>query len=265
VLVLDSKNNLWRWRPVDTKGSGSLVKIRITDSSSWGDDVTHLATFVANFDAAFYKLYIVDPSAQNILVMSPANDGSGYPVKPIDRLPTDRPVDGITDLMLDGDIFVAENGAVARVIPAAGWSPQEPRDGQLRPNPRYTIISSPDLPNGDSSKRVGLLYAFDVTNRRIVAFSKANGDFVEQYLLAGDDGAWADLKDMVVLPGADADSPATVWWISGNALHTAVLVAAEGPGATPSPTPSATPGITPKPTKTPRPKKTPKPTKTPRP
>ena len=259
VLVLDAKNGLWRWRPVDTKGSGTLVNIRIPDSTSWGDDVTQLATFVANFDAAFYKLYIVDPSAQNILVASPANDGSGYPLKPIDRLPTDRPVDGITDLMLDGDIFVAENGAVARLIPASGWSPQEPRDAQLRPNPRYTIIASPDLPSGDSSKRVGLLYAFDVTNRRIVAFSKGNGDFVEQYLLADADGAWAGLKDMVVLPGADEDSPATAWWISGNALHTAILVAAEGPSATPSPTPTATAAPTPKPTKTPRPKKTPKP------
>jgi len=257
VLVLDSKNGLWRWRPVGTKGDGTLVRIPVADSTTWGDDVTQLATFVANFDAAFYKLYIVDRSAQNILVLSPANDGSGYPVRPIDRLPTDRPVDGVTDLLLDGDIFVAEDGAVARVIPASGWSPQAPRDTQQRPNPRYTIISSPDLPNGDSSKRVGLLYAFDAANQRIVAFNKGSGDFEAQYLLAGRDDAWADLKDMVVLPGADTDAPATVWWISRNALHSAVLVAAEAPVATP--TPAATPTKAPKPTRTPKPTKTPRP------
>ncbi len=82
VLVLDAKNSLWRWRPTDTKGKGTLVKIRIPDSTSWGNDINVMSTFVANFDAAFYKLYLVDPSAQNIMVLSPANDGSGYPLKP---------------------------------------------------------------------------------------------------------------------------------------------------------------------------------------
>jgi hypothetical protein len=66
---------------------------------------------------------------------------------------------------------------------------------------------------------------------------------------------------MVVLPGADAEAPATVWWISGDALHSAVLQQVEGPVATPSPTPTATPKATPtpKPEKTKKPKKTPKP------
>ena len=69
----------------------------------------------------------------------------------------------------------------------------------------------PDLPDGKSSKGVGLLFAFDRTNDRIVAFSKANGDFVGQYQLAFGDRGWSDLRDMVVLPGADAESPATAW------------------------------------------------------
>jgi hypothetical protein len=255
VLVLDSKNQLWRWRPVGSKGKGTLVKIKVADSASWGEDISVMSTFVANFDAAFYKLYIVDPSEQNILVQSPSNDGSGYHVKPIDRLPTDRPVDGITDLLLDGDIFVAENGDVARVIPASGWSVDEPEDTQVRPNPDYAILSSPDLPDGSSSKRNGLLYAFDRTNSRIVAFNKGNGDFAGQYLLADGSTAWRDLQDLVVLPGADSEAPATAWWISGDALHSTTLVEAEGPAATPtpSPPPKAAPTRTPKPKKTPRP------------
>ena len=259
VLVLDTKNNLWRWRPTDTKGKGTLARIKVADSSTWGDDISAIATFVSNFDAAFYKIYFVDPSEQNIRYISPANDGSGYPQKPLDRLPTDRPVDGITDLLLDGDIFVAENGAVARVIPASGWSPDKLGDTQVRPDTDFVILSSPDLPDGSSSKRIGTMYAFDRANSRIVAFSKDNGDYLEQYRLADGDRGWRDLRDMVVVPGADADAPATVWWISGNALHSAPLVAAEGPAATPSPTPSPTAAPTPKPTKTPKPKKTPKP------
>ena len=259
VLFLDTKNSLWRWRPVDTKGKGTLVKIKIADSSSWGNDVSVMSTFVANFDAAFYKLYIVDPSAQNIRVLSPANDGSGYPVKPIDRLPTDRPVDGIKDLIIDGDIFVAENGGVARVIPAAGWTAQGPKDTQVRPNPNYVLLSSPDRPDGSSSKRIGPLYAFDRANSRIVAFDKGDGRFIEQYLLADGATGWDDLQDMVVIPGAEDTAPATVWWISSTGLHSATLVKAEAPAATPTPSPGKAASPTPKPAKTPGPKKSPKP------
>ena len=61
------------------------------------------------------------------------------------------------------------------------------------------------------------------------------------------------------LPGADPEAHATVWWISGDALHSAVLQQAEGPVATPSPSPTPKATATPKPEKTKKPKKTPKP------
>jgi hypothetical protein len=260
VLVLDSKNNLWRWRKTDNKGNGTLVKVPIKDSATWGSDINVMSTFVANFDAAFYKLYLVDPSEQNIMVLSPANDGSGYPLKPTGRLPTDRPVDGITDLLIDGDIYVAENGAVARVIPATSWTPKAPADAQVRPDPRYTKIAATDRPDGGSTKGIGSVYAYDEANRRIVAFNKSNGDYVEQYMLPAGDTGWASLRDFVVLPGADADAPVTVWWISDRGLHTAVLEAVEAPVASPSPGASQ-PGASPGGTTTPRPK----PTKTPKP
>jgi hypothetical protein len=145
------------------------------------------------------------------------------------------------------------------VIPAAGWTATGPKDTQVRPDPNYVLLSSPDRPDGSSSKRLGLLYAFDRANHRIVAFNKGDGKFAEQYLLADGDAGWSGLQDMVVLPGADEESPATAWWISGTELHSAVLKAAEGPAATPSPSPSPVATPTPKPAKTPKPKKTPKP------
>jgi hypothetical protein len=252
VLILDAKNNLWRWRPSNSSGKGTLVRIRIKDSASWGDDVKDIATFVANFDAAFYKLYVVDPSEQNIMVLSPANDGSGYPVKPNPRLPTERPVDGMTDLLIDGDIFVAENGAVARVIPAAGWETEGPDDTSVRPNPSYTMISSPDRPDGSTSRRNGIIYAFDTEHDRVVAFNKSDGEYIAQYRLAGGDEAWAGLRGMIVLPAADAEAPSTMWWISETGLHSAVLEAVPDepqPTASPDASPAADPE---KPTNTPK-------------
>ncbi len=256
VLILDAKNNLWRWRPSNSSGKGTLVRIKVKDSASWGDDVKDIATFVANFDASFYKLYVVDPSEQNIMVLSPANDGSGYPVKPNPRLPTERSVDGMTDLLIDGDIFVAENGAVARVIPAAGWDTDGPGDTAVRPDPSYTMISSPDRPDGSSSRRNGIIYAFDAAHDRVVAFNKSDGEYIAQYRLAAGDDAWAGLRGMVVLPAADAEAPSTMWWISDTGLHSAVLEAVpDAPPPTPSPdaSPSADPEATKKPAKTPKP------------
>ncbi len=252
VLILDSKNVLWRWRPTNSSGKGTLRKIPVIDSASWGNDIRAIGTFVANFDAGFYKLYIVDPSEQNIMVLSPANDGSGYPVGPTGRLPTDRPVDGITDILLDGDIFVAEDGGVARVIPATGWTAKPPDDTLLRPTSRYVWLSSPSKPDGSSSRRDGALYAFDSLNDRLVAFSKANGSYIAQYRPADGEEPWTDLLGMVVLPGADPTTPPTMWWISSTGLHTTTLEDATAT-ATPSPAASAADSSAPSPDGTTKP------------
>jgi hypothetical protein len=168
-------------------------------------------------------------------------------------------VDGITDLLLDGDIYVAEDGRVARVIPANSWDAEMPQDSQVRPDPYFTLLASPDKPGNESSRRDGLLYAYDRENARLVAFDKATGDYRAQFRLVGSDPAWQDLEGMVIMPGADADAPATMWWIDSSALHTSTLVEAAEPGptASPSASPTAEPTATPKPTK--KPKKTPKP------
>ena len=263
VLVLDTKNAVWRWRPSNAKGSGVLAKLKVRDSASWGNDVLDISTFVANFDAGLYKLYIADPSEQNILVLAPRSDGSGYSDQPQRRLPTDRPVDGITDMMIDGDIYLAENGAVARVIPAAGWQAEPPGDTQLRPTSKYTLLSSPDRADGSSSRRKGILYAFDAENHRVVAFNKSDGAYVAQYQLAGGSDAWAGLRGMTVMVSPDETVPPTMWWISETGLHSVSLAAAEDPStASPSPShaPSAAPSKAPKPTPTPKPTRTPKPT-----
>lgn len=259
ILVLDSKNVLWRWRPVDTKGKGTLVRIKVTGSASWGDDILGIATFVANFDAAFYKLYIIDPSEQNVMVLSPANDGSGYPIAPGRKLPTDRPVDGMTDLLIDGDIYVAEDGAVARVIPASKWVAEMPGDTQLRPSSSFTLLSSPNLFDGSSSRRKGPMYAFDATNQRLVAINKLDGAYLGQFQLEAADPSWNGLVDMVVRPPTDETGPATMWWISPTGLHSvelAIPVPAGDASPSPSePSPSAVASTAP----TKAPPKTPKP------
>ncbi len=268
VLILDSKNALWRWRPLGTAGRGTLFKINVTGSSTWGTDVRVMSTFVVDYSAAFYKLYVVDPSQQNVMVFSPNNDGSGYSSTAVPRLAANRAVDGMTALVLDGDIYATENGALERLSPATGWKPGALPDTDIRPTSTYTILDAPNNADGSYSKGTGILYVFDTTNHRVVAYAKADGHYVAQYQVAADAKAWTDLQGMLVVPPASTDATPDLWWISSTGMHVALLAAVpEGSAASPSPSPSATaspkPGKSQKPGTTPRPGTNPRPTTSP--
>ena len=46
LLILDAKNVLWRWRPADDEGKGTLTKVKVQGSTSWGDDIMGIDTFL---------------------------------------------------------------------------------------------------------------------------------------------------------------------------------------------------------------------------
>ena len=245
--MLDERNNLWRWRSVDTKGKGTLVRTRIADSASWGNDVDVMATFVANFDAAFYKLYIVDPSEQNIMVLSPANDGSGYP-RQADRPAADRPARRRHHRPAARRRHLRRRGRRRGARdPGLGWDIDPPEDTQVRPDPRYTILVVA-RPARRLVRASGSVRCTRSTRRTTGSSPSTRATATTSPSTSSRTAApsWSELRDMVVLPGADDESPATAWWISGNALHSAVLKQAEGPAPTSSPTPTEEP--TPDPT-----------------
>ncbi len=243
LLVLDSNDVLWRWRPADAKGRGTVVKVKVRDSSSWGNDILAIGTFCRNADCSLYNLYVVDPSEKQVLTYSPAADGSGYPAAPTGRLATARDVSGFTDMYIDGDIFVADAGSVERYVGGRneGWRTQDPDDTVLRPAPRYTLIAS------GAARRQGTLYAYDGPSARIVAFEKATGAYVEQYRLPVNDDGWKDVRGMFVSLGGDATAPATLYWLESDRLMSATLEApvdsaSPGPAGSPGASPSGSPG-----------------------
>jgi hypothetical protein len=268
ILILDVKNVLWRWRPIGTAGKGTLVKVNIPGSTTWGADVQVLGTFVSNFSQAFYKLYVVDPSQQNIMVLSPNSDGSGYTTSAVPRLPASRDVSAITSLLIDGDIYATEAGAVERLIPSGGWKPGSLPDTDIRPTANYTTLVSPNLPDGTYSKGTGTIYAVDAQNDRVVAFSKNGGKYLAQYAPVAGGVSWADLQDIDVLPSLGADVPNTMWWVSSTAFYTTTLIDTKpSPSASPVPSSSPTPSGSAQPKATTKPKATTRPaaTATPKP
>ena len=255
LLILDAKNVLWRWRPADATGRGTIVRVIVRNSSSWGTDIRGIGTFLRNANQGLYNLYVIDPSQRNIIVYTPALDGS-FPASSTGRLANPQDVSAVHSMVIDGDIYVTINGVLNRFINGAsqGWKVSDPGDEILRPAPQYSLIATGTLRDS------GLIYAYDQPNQRIVAIDKDTGNIVEQYHLAGADPSWADLRGLAVVPGTNG-GPASLYWIDHNRLMSSVLVAVPDSGASPSVGPSPSPSPTPsaKPTKRPTPKPTKKP------
>src|SRR6478672_5240676 len=130
LLILDSKNVLFRWRAANDAGKGTLGVVTVNGARSWGVDVVAIGTFLRDTNRGLYNLYVVDPSEQQILVYYPAADGSGFPAKSVPWLSTARAVDKMSSLYIDGDMFVAEGGVLERFTAgkSGGWGPQALKD-----------------------------------------------------------------------------------------------------------------------------------------
>jgi len=229
LVIVDNKNVVWRWRPADQSGGGTTTLIPVVGAPGWGNDIVAIGTFLKLVRDQLYNLYVVDPSAQNILAYSPDADGSGFHSSGQPKLTVNRDVSNVTDLLIDGDIFVADGGGITRFVngKSEGWGVQAPGttgfapqgDILLRSAPRYTLIASA------SDKRTGLLYAWDQANGRVVAFDKAKGTFVEQYRLAGGSPAFGDVRGMFVVLGPAPGAPTTLFWATKDSVMSAILEA----------------------------------------
>jgi hypothetical protein len=233
LLILDSKNVLWRWRPADATGKGTLVRVNVNGSSSWGDDIRGFGTFLRDEARSLYNLYVVDPSEQQILRYSPSADGGGFPGAASPWLATPRDVSGMNSIYIDGDLFAAAEGQLVRFATGKsdGWDAKAPDDTLLRPAPVYSQVAG----GLGTTQRSGWIYAYDKPNARIVAVDKSDGTYKAQYRLAGGDDGWDDMRSFYVVPGV-ADAPAQLFWIGKDGFHQSALE--EVPDVAPSPSAS---------------------------
>jgi hypothetical protein len=259
LLILDAKNVLWRWRPADRTGKGTLIKVKVVGAAGWGDDVRAIGAFVRNPEAGLYNLYVVDPSAKQILAYTPAADGGGFPQDASPWLAAPQDVATVESMLIDGDIYLSRSGSIARFIKGGttSWKPADPGDSLLRSTPAYSLLGTGAI---GANKTKGPVYGYDRANGRVIALNKESGAVVGQYRLTGTDPAWADLRGMYVVAGL-GEEPATLVWIDKNRLMSSILEAVQTPTASPGPSSGASPSVKPSPT----PKATKKPTKTPKP
>ena len=239
VLVVDDFNNLWRVRPIiASNGRRTLVKINIDDNVNWGLGSRAIGTFITNPKLNLYNFYIVLPTMNQVMKYPPAADGGSYPKG-------DRTKYLSVDQMLFGTY----------TIDGKTWKAQLPMDTAdaakllQTKTPQYIRITA-DNPNQDQ----GTLYAYDIANRRIVAFKKSDGSVVGEYMVGAKQPWFSDVRGLFVTTDATGANP-ILYWVESGSLMTAPLTPASATSASPGPSGSggsAKPGSTASPTAKPK-------------
>lgn len=257
LLIVDSRNELWRWR-VNATGGGSLLRWKLGGNALWGDDVMSVGTLITSSSAGFYNLYIPDPSVNQILKYRPTLDGGGFEAPDNYLTSPDREnVGDFRKLYVDADLYALTSSDVikhssGRVQSYSLQTP--PDDGDLRPGHDYRYITG----------TVDKLYVFDIKWGRVIIFNKASGQYLAQWQTRGKQPTMTDVRGMYAFQpargnNATNDPAPVVYWITPDAIYGSQLVEATEAVVTPPPDASSAPVKTPKPAKTPKPPKTPKP------
>lgn len=234
VVILDTSGNLWRWRPADATGKGTLAAIGVGGTANWGDDVIDIATFDRN--AELYNFYVADLSEQQVLRYAPADDGSGYPTNPAGYLATPGSLEALRQILVDGDVYFLISGDVERYQSGTktGFELRLPDDTDLRPTVDFRLFA------GSPTRRAGVLELWDARNGRIVEFSKRNGAYVQQFVVAGSDPSFGDVRGLFLVE--PPDGTAVLYWSTGSSVLMATLADVS---ATPSPSPEPSPTASP--------------------
>ena len=239
LVIFDASSNLWRWRPADSSGKGTLVKLRVRDGELWGSDVKIISGFAADEGTGLYRLYAVDPSARQILRYAPAPDGTGYPAPPTGYLINPTSLASVEALAIDGDLYLSQNGAIRRYVGGAvdEWTPADPGDSALRSAPQISLIFSA------GASRTGVIYGWDSENQRMLTYSKgSSGSVLAQYRLLAGDATSLNIVGGYISLAVDGGAPTFVW-AEGARIRSAVLGTGITPGDDPSAAPTAVPVI----------------------
>ena len=254
LLILDSKNVLWRWRPSNATGKGTLDQGQGQRVGLVGRRRGRASGRTSRTRAAASTTCTSStrPSSRSGPTRRPSTAAGSRPAS-TGWLATARPVDGMTALYIDGDLFVTEDGA------SSGSLGQERRlegrgpRGRAPAARRRRTASSAAAPTGAPASSTPTTSR----TRRIVAIDKANGDYKGQYRLAGGVDGWDDLRGCRGHRRAPRTRRPTVLWLSKDGVHQAVARGRPRRGAgrarrrRPRRRASPRPSVTPKPTKKP--------------
>ena len=267
LLIFDNGGVLWRWRPSDTIGGGTLLQLSVAGDQVWADIAVDIETFLINPDQGLYRLYVPYPPSGQILRYDMTADGSGFSAPNPYFVSEGENVAAFHQLHVDGDVYAVTGEQVLRYFNgrrSGAFELADPPDAEdLREGHDYRLIAA------TGTRGVGNVYVWDATNARVVAFDKTDGAFVEQYVAADGAAPLSDLTGMYVIEPASVTLPVVLVYSRADGIYQVTLAAEEvtptAPPQTPTPTaPTSSPGASdPPPTASPEPSERPR--RTPRP
>jgi hypothetical protein len=262
VVVVDVRGGLWTWRPSDSAGNGTLSSKRVSGDQRWSPETPDIDTFVINPDLNLYRLYVPHAESAQILRYEPVGDGSGFSPPTAYFVGEDEPVADFHDIHVDGDIYALTSDGLLKYFNQRRVSFElatPPDAGDLRPGHDYRRLAT------TGERGSGRLFVWDAAQSRVLAFNKADGEYVEQWLAAEGAPAFSDVRGMYVLDRGETEPPLLLW-ADATHIYQTVLASTPAAGASPSPSAEATPtppgSAEPSPTDQPseRPRRTPRPT-----
>jgi hypothetical protein len=269
LLIFDSAGTLWRWRPSDAEGNGTLGQINVAGEQVWTGNVVDIQTFLINTDVGLYRLYVPYPPTSQVLKYDPTADGSGFSAPNPYFVSEGEDVAAFRELLIDGDVYAVTTDNVLRFFNgrrSGAFALTDPPDGEdLREGHDYRFMTA------TGTRGVGTLYVWDAKHARILGFDKTDGTFVEQFVATAGGVPLSNLTGMYVVDRGELQPPILIF-ARPDGIYQVVLGAIEEPTPSASPTPSgsdeaptATPRVSPTPSATPSPEPTQRPRRTPRP
>ncbi len=222
VVVIDRGRTAWR---IDLT-ERIPRRMEMNGVADLGDETTLIGALQHRPPLEIFNLYVVNPDSGGIDRWSPpAVIPVTYPEPPRPFLVEEPDLDPreARDLRVDVNAWLLHATTVTRVdfgSPAsqADYSLDAPPDDAVRPTLDYRLLDGATV--GDRE----LLYVYDEANQRIIAFQRADGAFVRQWL-APDDGPAAGALDEVraLTVTSVSDGPPAAYLLTADGVLRLVL------------------------------------------
>lgn len=222
VVVVDHQRQAWRMDLTRRKPTAmTLTGIDTVSASS-----TLLVALQNRPPLEIFNLYLADVGDGTVKKWTPpAVIPVNYPSKPESFLTAepDLSVASATDLAADANLWLLHRSTVTRVnfgrpLPQSDFSLDPPPDTDVRPALDYELLREATVGERE------LFYVYDRANARIIAFQRADGAFVKQWMAPRTGGYSMLLNDLVGFEvRSAADGPPVAYLLSGGRVIRVVL------------------------------------------
>jgi hypothetical protein len=223
IVVIDDEARPWRWRPSNSAGAGTLNRLTLQGSPTFGEDHGDVAAYSPSTGG--YRLYVAEPSHNQIMRYQQTLDGSAFsPPSTYLATPSSEVAD-FSQIYVDFDVYALIDNTLRRYRLEkydGAFALAEPPDADdLRPGHDYQIVAG-----AGTATSGGRVYLYDALHDRIVGFAKEDGAYIGQWAPGPDEPQMDDVRGMYVLPGKVVKKqrdPDTLVWMTPEGIFSSVL------------------------------------------